>query len=1135
LALLGVHDRPGLTAIERLTSGGLLISALVFGPAALGLVDAKNDACGLIRGLLDKGAARIGDTAGRERYELIVAAHTTLVLSAAFEALRDEIGPLFATARLTDAEKIQLARPDLDDGDGRTLVDTLLALDVSMPSVRCGFEENLRDRVTPRLDTVVNTAITFLTGLDVWEQVAREVTVTGLRERTVRRAVRRYRNGYLTLAGRAREFFIWMELTEHGATRGAIRAAGEHLMSVLNSQSNALGKLHDLLALAAPDARPDRLSVRGKLTRAAAAVLDKPLLRSASPPTGINFPTVHEGFVTPRFKLAVAGEEASVSQEEWWLGRPARAGLDEFLAAHLAHPDAAQLPLIVLGHPGAGKSLLTEVMAARLPAGGYTVVPVQLRRVNADDRLPDQIDQALKDTLHEPVPWGRLADECQDTVRVVILDGFDELVQATGTMQSGYLTEVRRFQEQELDLGRPVAVVVTSRTLVVDRARIPNGCLVVKLEDFDDGQVGGWIDAWNRANRENPRFRRLDRPDLLRYGELARQPLLLMLLAMYATGPDADRLDFAVLSEAALYERLLDSFIRRQVVEKPDRPPAEHVVARLLADHRWQLSLAAFAMFNRGSQQVTDAELDRDLDAMLGHVEASRAETIGFGTPVSRAQRTVASFFFVHVARADEHLDQDARRTYEFLHATFGEYLTAERTVRLIQTLTRQRLLSEADPAAPEIPDDSLLRALLSHQPLLRRAPIVEFARQLFATMDAAAQRAFLDTVAALLAAARTWAGAGRYDRYEPTPYDAVGRIAAYTANLVTLRVLLPGKSVPVRELAPAGVDPAEWWRSTVRLWHSGLAPEAWKAVVSALQATTDADGSGITVRGADAAPLLPPTSGVYLLADAELYCWLQVGATVWRGSHSADPAEEMLHLAAVETALDPRPDRYESVVKLVDQVREPREATGLVLAPALARDAGELPFPAVATLVRALVGTGPSVEDLVSVVAAHPRLLDDPSVAGYLAGSISGGYEDPRPIVTLWRTEQSALPAEGADLKRLRETLEARLVVAFSHQDLSGYPVEFLAYLLCTDTQYPPLSAWQLGTLAQMPPHRLARLAPHDAVRLLDVIDPLERSSTGVRDFARRYLDARGAPPGADDPVARLIEYATSPVRSRR
>ncbi|MDR6321485.1 NACHT domain-containing protein [Actinoplanes couchii] len=613
------------------------------------------------------------------------------------------------------------------------------------------------------------------------------------------------------------------------------------MLEVLDRTSAALGQLHDILAAGHVPARPGRVSIRGKLARAATAVLDQPLLRSSALPAGLSFPTVAEGFVTPRFRCAVVSPTtgAGLSREDWWTSRPVQEGLDRFLAAYLSHPGAALRPLIMLGHPGAGKSLLTEILAARLPSEKFTVVPVQLRRVNADDRLVPQVESALREILKEQVSWGQMADENEDLTRVVILDGLDELIQATGTAQSAYLTDAARFQQEEMALGRPVSVVVTSRTVVVDRARVPDGAMVIKLEDFDDDRVNSWLTAWNRANVATPGFRALMPAEVLRHGDLARQPLLLTLLAIYHADPTAARLDDDTVSPAALYRMLLDNFIHRQVSDKPDRPPSPEQLPRLLGELRQRLSIAAFGMFNRQRQHVTEADLERDLEVFLGR-DDNHAH--GFESPASRAHRTVAGFFFVHVSRVDEY-SEDPRRTYEFLHATFGEFLIAERALLLLDGYSRRLAEHRTDPAYHEAPDDSLLRALLSYQPLTLRKPIIEFASALASQMESTRREEQLEALRRLLATARTRAF-GRYQRYEPTPPDVVTACATWTANLVVLACLIDAGSGDPSRLPPPGASPNHWWDATVRLWQAGLAEEGRKSLDSVIYSQSQGRGT---------------------------------------------------------------------------------------------------------------------------------------------------------------------------------------------------------------------------------------------------------------------------------------------------
>ena len=146
-----------------------------------------------------------------------------------------------------------------------------------------------------------------------------------------------------------------------------------------------------------------------------------------------------------------------------------------FLAGYLTSPAAQEAPLILLGQPGSGKSILTPILAARLPATDFLPVRVELRQVPAEADLQDQIEFAVRSATGERISWPRLAESGDGALPVVMLDGFDELLQATGVAQTDFLLRVLAFQEREADQGRPLAVIVTSRTAVADRARNPPG------------------------------------------------------------------------------------------------------------------------------------------------------------------------------------------------------------------------------------------------------------------------------------------------------------------------------------------------------------------------------------------------------------------------------------------------------------------------------------------------------------------------------------------------------------------------------------------------------------------------------------------------------------------------------------
>ncbi|NUS65619.1 MAG: hypothetical protein HOQ46_18465, partial [Saccharothrix sp.] len=821
LRVLGKYERPWFEKFDRALGGAILAGGALGGAGVLGLIDPKNEAMSSLRKVLDGLSARLTGLSGVHRQELVSAAHTVIAVNSVFDAFRDAIGPAFDRLDITDREKFRVL--GVEPAGKNAALSTLAALGVPAPDAARGFQENLDGRLANFFLMAATAVADFLEGLSSRSGPDWQSLVGASREK--------YVHHYLGLASAIPEFAIWTFIGEHSATRAAVEAGNARLAQALAAQTESLERFARLLELSTPgQAGPG--AYRGKLERAALATLAKPLLRTDpdTHPVNARFPSVERGFVAPRYRVAVQDENAVPSSEEWWSSHPVEEDIDAFLAAHLSSPTSTVRPLLVLGHPGAGKSLLMEVLAARLPASGYTVVNVQLRKVDADDSVPEQIETALTEVLREKVDWGRLADECADSIRVVLLDGFDELVQASGVTQSNYLKQVRDFQEGEAALGRPVAVVITSRTLVVDRARIPPGVPIVKLEEFDNPRIGKWLDAWNHANTATPDFRPLDADDVLRHGDLARQPLILLMLAIYAADAESSRLDDEDLSQAELYERLIDSFVVRQARDKSRAQPSEAQVAKRVKQGRWQLGIAALAMFNRGRQYVEDAELERDLKPFLPSPEAVQRNT--FDDPLTLADRTVGDFFFIHSAQLNERDGKSGRRTYEFLHATFGEYLIAEVTLNLLRTVLTDKQRRESRPFEDfGLLDDALVYALVSHQAFTKRPPILDFASGLFRALDQDTRTGILDVLDRLIRSVHQRVKHDQHPTYDPSGATLVSRVAAYSANLICLRVGLGNGAVPLDGLFTELDD----WRSAVHLWHSGLDAEGWQSVLQTL------------------------------------------------------------------------------------------------------------------------------------------------------------------------------------------------------------------------------------------------------------------------------------------------------------
>lgn len=209
------------------------------------------------------------------------------------------------------------------------------------------------------------------------------------------------------------------------------------------------------------------------LRTAYTAALAKPITLAGETLGGLQIPTLGDGYIDHRIRVAKVTVSSEPARESWWDDVPVCDDAYNFFTRYLSSPDALEAPMILLGQPGSGKSVLSRILAARLPPNEFLPVRVELRQVPTEADLQDQIEFAVRSTIGERLSWPQLVESGGGVLPVVMLDGFDELLQATGVLQTDYLLRVQAFQEREAVQGRPLAVIVTSRTAVTDRARIP--------------------------------------------------------------------------------------------------------------------------------------------------------------------------------------------------------------------------------------------------------------------------------------------------------------------------------------------------------------------------------------------------------------------------------------------------------------------------------------------------------------------------------------------------------------------------------------------------------------------------------------------------------------------------------------
>ncbi|BCJ54877.1 hypothetical protein Asp14428_63520 [Actinoplanes sp. NBRC 14428] len=540
---------PAAKAVDDLLGGLLSVATAGGSEVALSLFDAKTEMVRLGREVTGRLSDTVRGLSRHDRSNRLQAAHGVLVLAAYFEVL-DEVVVAggVGSPELTRDEQLRLATGTRVDGNW---LEHLLTAAIPVPSAELA-ERDLFAGLTHYYVAASLRLHQFLSGLAVWEGASDADRLAAQRlvgQELPARAVRRYEEMSRRLALDVPEFGIWMQRTES-------RAIGQ-----------SLRELRELLERSDSGRRAE--GWRAALAAAYRADLAQPVVRGDA--GDVRVPALGEAYLDPRFRVRTATPGANPAEESWWTG-DVRDDLAAFLARYLTTPRAAEAPMVLLGQPGAGKSALTRVLAARLPAADFLVVRVVLREVPAEAEIQDQVELAVRATIGESVAWPELTRAAEGALPVLLLDGFDELIQATGIHQSDYLQRVAAFQQREAVLGRPVAVVVTSRLAVADRARLPGGALAVRLEGFDEAQVTAWLATWNRGNAGVGGYRPLPAGVFESFPDFCEQPLLLLMLALYDAATHALQED-RTLGRAELYERLLGSFAEREVRRLHPRAP----------------------------------------------------------------------------------------------------------------------------------------------------------------------------------------------------------------------------------------------------------------------------------------------------------------------------------------------------------------------------------------------------------------------------------------------------------------------------------------------------------------------------------------------------------------------------------
>jgi len=415
-----------------------------------------------------------------ERSQLIEAAHAVLVVSAFFDALDIldadlRAGLNSATLDLTAREQAVLATGRLFTDPPWHFVGTLIQPG-GIPGVHDAWATE-GGYLLAFYQLLALHLPSFAAGTAVWDErdeTTRDRWMRALSTDLPLRACLRYEGTMAQLAGEFPEFAFW-------ASRAGVSAILDQLTAVRHSIAQVLA------ASVATASQQPAAQVRRDLATLYRARVSEPVAEAPATPGDVTLPRLRDLYVAPACRKLPADrweKSGGWLTEAGWTAADQPADLWTTVLQHLLSTEATQVPMVLFGQPGAGKSMFTQMLAAELDARDFLVVRVELRSVPADASIARQITAALESLTLRSIDWPDLAETAGSAQPVIILDGFDELLQASGRDHQNYLEQVQEFQRHEARLGRPTAVLVTSRTAVANQVRHPEGTVALRLEEF---------------------------------------------------------------------------------------------------------------------------------------------------------------------------------------------------------------------------------------------------------------------------------------------------------------------------------------------------------------------------------------------------------------------------------------------------------------------------------------------------------------------------------------------------------------------------------------------------------------------------------------------------------------------------
>jgi len=171
LKILGANDSKLLAGVDKILGGAILGATAVTGHLELlGQLDARSELIKQSGKLLSDFGQRARGARGKNRTDLLLAAHAVVAVNAYYEALWHVDLPLdIARLELTRTDQLATAGVSREQS-GRSLVDALMGAPVPQPAPYRPYEQTLHE-LKAWYRAMSARLVDFIKGFSIWDEL----------------------------------------------------------------------------------------------------------------------------------------------------------------------------------------------------------------------------------------------------------------------------------------------------------------------------------------------------------------------------------------------------------------------------------------------------------------------------------------------------------------------------------------------------------------------------------------------------------------------------------------------------------------------------------------------------------------------------------------------------------------------------------------------------------------------------------------------------------------------------------------------------------------------------------------------------------------------------------------------------